>query len=90
MPSVGRRLGVLQSHLQRVGSDSNAAGCSTDAQLEQQTCRAAPPATVAAPVLVGGMVMDLQVSHSSRGCCPLLTSDVRPAAANTTQHTSAA
>lgn len=65
MTTAGRRLGVLKSHLLPVGCDSNAAECSSDTQLEQQACRAAPPAAVGAPVLVGGMVMDLQVSLSA-------------------------
>jgi hypothetical protein len=76
MTSAGRRLGVLKSHLQPVGCDSDVAGCSSDAQLEVETCRAAPPAAVGAPVLVGGMVMDLQVSLSAEPVAGCSQSDV--------------
>lgn len=57
MGSAGRRLGILHQHLTGLDGNENAAG---SAALLAVPCRAAT-AAAGPPVLVGGMVMDLQV-----------------------------
>lgn len=67
MAAPCRRLALLQGHLRPTKYADNAPS-SCDGALAAAPCRATTPAAAAAqgpPVLVGGMVLDLQVGCSS-------------------------
>ena len=60
MGSASRRLGVLHDHLTAARIATDVAGDRSGAGLALEPCRAAAAAAAEAPVLIGGMVMDLQ------------------------------